>query len=126
MSQALRLIPVTLASLALAACASAPLDPSAFTSAERAIAAAEDAGAAELSPTELRFARERLELARKGVENKKNAEALLAIEQSEINAELAIAKSNAALERRRVNELRRSNELLREELVLTYGSEFEQ
>ena len=111
--------------LALAACATTPPDPSVFDSAQRAIEAAERAGAEELSPTELRFARERLELAREAVERKKYDEALLAIEQSEINSELAIEKSRAALERRRVNELRRSNEVLREELVRNYGEEFE-
>lgn len=111
--------------LALAACASTPPDPSVFTAAERAIEAAERAGAEELSPTELRFARERLALARTAVENRRYDEALLAIERSEINSELAIEKSRAALERRRVNELRRANEVLREELVRNYGEAFE-
>ncbi len=110
--------------LLLGACATTPPDPSVFESAERAIEAAERAGAEELSPTELKFARERLELARTAVENKKYPESLLAIEQSEINSELAIEKSRAALERRKVNELRRSNELLREELIALYGEEF--
>ncbi len=119
------LLPLLLVPL-LAACATTPPDPSAFTSAERAIEAAENAGAEELSPTELRFARERLQLAHTAVEKKKNAEALLAIEQAEINAELAIEKSRAAVERRKVNELRRANELLREQLEMTYGAEFSQ
>ena len=110
--------------LLLGACATTPPDPSVFESAERAIEAAERAGAEELSPTELKFARERLELARTAVDNKKYPESLLAIEQSEINSELAIEKSRAALERRKVNELRRSNELLREELIALYGEEF--
>ncbi len=110
--------------LLLGACATTPPDPSVFESAERAIEAAERAGAEELSPTELKFARERLELAHTAVENKKYPESLLAIEQSEINSELAIEKSRAALERRKVNELRRSNELLREELIALYGEEF--
>lgn len=112
--------------LLLGACATTPPDPSVFDSAERAIDAAERAGAEELSPTELRFARERLDLARTAVEKKKYDEALLAIEQSEINSELAIEKSRAAVERRKVNELRRANELLREELIALYGEEFVQ
>jgi hypothetical protein len=111
--------------LALTACASTPPDPSVFDAAERAIEAAERAGAEELSPTELRFARERLDLARTAVDNRKYDEALLAIERSEINSELAIEKSRAALERRRVNELRRANEMLREEMVRSYGEAFE-
>lgn len=122
----MRRLLTVLACLALAACATTPPDPSVFNSAERAIDAAVKAGAEELSPTELRFARDRLDLARTAVENKKYDESLLAIEQSEINAELAIEKSRAALARRKVNELRRANELLREELELTYGREFDQ
>jgi G:T/U-mismatch repair DNA glycosylase len=114
------------ACLALGACVTTPPDPSVFESAERAFEAAERAGAEELSPTELKFARDRLDLARIAFEKSKYDEALLAIEQSEINAELAIEKSRAARERRRVNELRRSNELLREELIELYGSEFAQ
>lgn len=110
--------------LLLGACVTTPPDPSVFDSAERAIEAAERAGAEELSPTELRFARDRLELARTAVDNKKYDEALMAIERSEINSELAIEKSRAAIERRRVNELRQSNELLREELIALYGEEF--
>lgn len=122
----MRRLLTVLVCLALAACATTPPDPSVFNSAERAIDAAVKAGAEELSPTELRFARDRLDLARTAVENKKYDESLLAIEQSEINAELAIEKSRAALARRKVNELRRANELLREELELTYGREFDQ
>jgi len=121
----MRILILPIACLALAACATAPPDPAVFASAERAIQAAERAGAEELSPTEMRFARQRLDLARTAVENKKYDEALLAIEQSEINAELAIEKSRTALERRKVNELRRANELLREELELTYGEDFQ-
>ena len=110
--------------LVLGACATTPPDPSVFESAERAIEAAERAGAEELSPTELKFARERLDLARTAVENKKYDEALLAIERSEINSELAIEQSRTALVRREVNELRRENELLREDLRSLYGAEF--
>jgi hypothetical protein len=49
----------------------------------------------------------------------------MAIEQSEINSELAVEQSRTALERRKVNELRRANELLKEELSATYGEVFE-
>ena len=115
---------LVIACLVLGACATTPPDPSVFESAQRAVDAAERAGAEELSPTELKFARDRLDLARVAVEKSKYDEALLAIEQSEINAELAIEKSRAARERRRVNELRRSNEVLREELIELYGEEF--
>ena len=48
----------------LAACTSNPPSADNFALAERAIAEAEAAGAEELAPTDLRFARERLEAAR--------------------------------------------------------------
>lgn len=117
-------LPILAASL-LAACASTPPGPEAVQSAERAIEAAERAGAAELAPVELRFAREKLDLARTGMENRKYDAALYLIEQSEINSELAIEQSRTALVRREVNELRRSNELLREELESSFGESFE-
>ncbi len=50
---------------------------------------------------------------------------LYVVEQSEINAELAIEQSRTVKARRKVNELRRSNEVLREELENTYGEGFE-
>ncbi|KAA9129622.1 DUF4398 domain-containing protein [Marinihelvus fidelis] len=109
----------------LVGCAAQPPGPEIFESAERAIAAAEQAGAEELSPVELRFARERLQLARTAVENRKYDAALFAIEQSEINSELAIEQSRTARERRRLNELRRSNEELQQELTGIYGEDFE-
>lgn len=108
-------------SVLVGACAAAPPPPEVFRSAEDAIKAAERAGAAELSPVELSFARERLELARQAMENRKYDAVFVAIEQSEINAELAIEQSRTVTERRRVNELRRANELLLEELQGIYG-----
>lgn len=109
----------------LAGCASTRPGPGAFESAERAIAAAEQAGAEELAPVELRFAHEKLEFARLGMEQKKYDVALYLVEESEINSELAIEQSRTATSRRKVNELSRANELLREELESTYGEEFE-
>lgn len=113
-----------LVSIVLLSCASAAPGPDAFISAERAIQAAERAGAEELAPVELRFAREKLASARKGMEQKKYDIALYLVEESEINSELAIEQSRAAQSRRKVNELRRSNELLMEELESTYGESF--
>lgn len=114
-----------LTAMLLTACAAAPPGPEVFETAEQAIAAAERAGAEELAPTELRFARERLALARVGMENGKVEPAMYAIEQAEINAELAIEQSRTAQLRREVNEQRRANELLREELQANYGEAFQ-
>lgn len=111
--------------LLLASCATPPPGPQVFNSAEQAIAAAERAGAEELAPVELQFARERLALARTGMENGEVEPALYAIEQSEINAELAIEQSRTAQLRREVNEARRANEVLRAELEASYGEVFQ-
>lgn len=110
--------------LLLAACATPKPGPDAFTDAEEAIESAERAGAEEHSPVELRFAREKLEEARKGMEYKQYDKALYLIEQSEINSELAIEKTRAAVIRIRVTELAREVEILREELELNYGEDF--
>ena len=85
-----RILVAALAGILLTACASNPPSDEAFRSAERAIDAAERAGADDLSPVELRFARERLAQARTLSEQGQNQEALMAIERSELNAALAI------------------------------------
>lgn len=122
----MRLFPVLILLPLLTSCAiSGAPGPEVFNSAERAIEAAERAGAEELSPVELRFARERLDLAKLAIERGKNVEAGYAIEQSEINSELAIEQSRTALERRKVNEQQRANEMLREEMTATYGEDFD-
>lgn len=118
--QLLVILPVSL----LVACATPKPDPSAFRAAEDAIAAAERAGAEELAPVELRFAREKLESAHRGMDSKQYDVALWLVEESEINSELAIEQSRAALARRKANELRRENEILREELRANYGEDF--
>lgn len=110
---------------ALAACTTVKPDASAFQAAEQSMAAAEKAGAEELAPVELRFAREKLVAARRGMDNGQYDVALWLVEESEINSELAIEKSRAALVRRQANEQRRENEILREELRANYGEDFE-
>lgn len=122
----MRTILILLACLGLNACVTTAPDPAVFTVAERAIAAAEAAGADELSPTELRFAQDRLQAARVAMSEKDYEDAMMKIDESEINATLAIEKSRASVERRKVNELQRSNALLRAELLQTYGEEFNQ
>ena len=107
----------------LASCATPRPAPGAFESAEQRIEAAVAAGAEEHSPVELRFAREKLAEARKGMEERYNQpeKSIYLIEQSEINSELAIEKSRTAHIRARVAELARQNEILREDFEATYG-----
>lgn len=111
--------------LALAACTSIRPGPDAFVSAEQAIIAAEEAGGDEFAPVEMRFAREKLASANKGMEKQKYEVAIYLVEQSEINSELAIEKSRAAKSRRQVSELRKSNDELENRLRDTFGDEFE-
>jgi hypothetical protein len=111
--------------LLLASCATPKPAPGAFTDAEEAIEAAIRAGAEEHSPVELRFAREKLAEAREGMELKQYDKAIYLIEQSEINSELSIEKSRAAVVRTEVTELARANEILREDFQNTFGEDFE-
>ncbi|MCW8872155.1 DUF4398 domain-containing protein [Pseudomonadota bacterium] len=111
--------------LVLASCVTAKPAPDAFANAEKAIDAAVRAGADEHSPVELRFAREKLAEAQKGMELKQYDKSIYLIEQSEINSELAIEKSRAALTRNKVAELTRENEILMEDFRATFGEDAE-
>jgi hypothetical protein len=108
----------------LAACTTPKPAPDAFDDAEQAMDAALRAGAEEHSPVELRFAREKLAEAHKGMDYKQYDKSIYLIEQSEINSELAIEKSRAAIIRAKVAELARENEILREDFEMTYGEDF--
>ena len=110
--------------LILVSCASVKPEPDSFENAEQAVNAAVTAGAEQYSPVELRFAREKLQEAHKGVENKQYDKTWYLIEQAEINAELAIEKSQSAVIRGQVTEMTRKNEILREEFENTYGEDF--
>jgi len=109
--------------LVLAACVAAKPAPEAFTDAEEAIEAAARAGAEEHSPVELRFAREKLAEANKGMELRQYDKATYLIEQSEINSELAIEKSRTAITRAAVADASRENEILKEDFRATYGED---
>ena len=122
--EAMRNLAVVVLILLLASCATPKPAPDAFTNAEEAINAAVQAGAEEHSPVELRFAREKLAEARKGIDYKQYDKSIYLIEQSEINSELAIEKSRAAIMRARVAELSRENEILLEDFESTYGEDF--
>ena len=109
----------------LASCTTVKPAPDAFNDAEEAIEAAIRAGAEEHSPVELRFAREKLAEARKGMEVKQYDKSIYLIEQSEINSELAIEKSRTAVIRAKVSDRARENEILREDFESTFGEDFE-
>lgn len=109
----------------LASCSTTKPPPDAFASAREGIDAAVEAGAEQYSPVELKFAREKLAEAQKGMDYKEYDKAFYLIEQSEINSELAIENSRAAILRGQVAELARSNEILREDFQNTFGEVLE-
>jgi hypothetical protein len=121
----MRILVAIIFTLLLASCTTVKPAPNAFNDAEQAIEAAIRAGAEEHSPVELRFAREKLAEARKGMEVKQYDKSIYLIEQSEINSELAIEKSRTAVIRAKVSEQASENEILREDFESTFGEDFE-
>jgi hypothetical protein len=115
---------ITIVCLVLAACTTVKPDPDVIETAKIALEAAEVAGGDEFAPVEMRFAREKLASALKGMEKEKYKVAIYLMEESEINSVLAIEKSRTAKSRRQVNELRRSNEELEASLRSTFGGDF--
>ncbi|MCF6263166.1 MAG: DUF4398 domain-containing protein [Xanthomonadales bacterium] len=124
-----KIISIISLSVLLSACATSPQpQPRAFATAEAVIEQAEKIGAGEYAPTELTHARERLAQAREAAEasgRSKSPNANFLIEQAEINAELAIARSQLAKTRDRVNQKRKNNAKLLQTLQQTYTGEFE-
>lgn len=120
----MKFILIAFVCLFFAACTTVRPDPAIFDSAEQAIQAAEAAGGDELAPVEMRFAREKLASAKIGMEKEKYEVSVYLVDESEINAALAIEKSRTAKSRRRVNELRKSNEELGARMHATFGDEF--
>ena len=105
----------------LTACATPKPPEDAFNSAERSIEAAVQAGAEQHAPVELRFAREKLAEAQKGIEYKQFDKSFYLIDQSEINSELAIVKATEARVRAALAEQIKQNEVLAEDFARTYG-----
>lgn len=115
---------ISIVCLLLTACVVTQPEPDVFDLAVEAISAAESVGGEEFAPVEMRFAREKLASARLAMEKQKYSVVVYLVEEAEINAELAIEKSRTAKSRRKVNELRKSNEELEASLRKTFGDEF--
>lgn len=109
--------------LTLAACATTPPDPRLLENAENALSQAEQAGAAEYAPLELRFARERLESARTQMQAGRTAETRRLADEAEIEAQLALARTRAAQTRAELAQRQRALERLRADLVDAFGVE---
>ena len=110
--------------LFLAGCATEKPKPDALAAANHAIEEAVKAGAEQHAPVELRFAREKLAEAQKGMDYKQYDKVDYLLEQSEINASLAIEKTNAAILRGQVADLARQNEILKEDFENTFGEAY--
>lgn len=116
------LAPAALLTL-MAACATTPPDPRLLDNARDAIAQAESAEAEEYAPLELRFAHERLTAAEQALDNEREDEARRLAEQAELEAQLALARTRAALARAELQSKQRELEQIREDLVEVFGEE---
>lgn len=121
----MKLVLISIVIMLIGACTTAQPGADVFDMAEEAIQMAESVGGDEFAPVEMRFAREKLASARLGMERQKYGVVVYLVEEAEINAELAIEKSRTARSRRRVNELRESNEELDASLRATFGDEYQ-
>lgn len=117
---ALRALSLLALGAALVGCGSsrppvAPVQP-VITSAERAAAEAEQAGAAQHAPLELRTARQKIEQAERTLRAGDERTALRLAEQAEVDAELAEAKARTAVAQVAIDEIRETIRVLREEI----------
>jgi hypothetical protein len=103
--------------LALAGCAPATQPPaSQMALAQDAVEKASAASAYEYAPVELKAARDKIDQAKTAMQSKDYASSQRLLEQAEVDARLAEARSNAAKAQRAVEELQKSIDLLREEI----------
>ncbi len=109
--------------LATSACVTTPPDPRLLNDAEAAIRQAENAGAEEYAPLELRFARERLEAAQFQLDNNNADAARRASEEAAIEAQLALARTQAAQARAELTQRERDLERLRTDIAEAFGEE---
>lgn len=109
---------VCAALLLTSGCASSriPAPSSEFAAAAQSVEQAEQVGAEEYAPLEIREARQKLDRARELMDDKENKRAKMLIEQALVDAELAEAKSLSSKAQRAVDELQETIETLRAEI----------
>lgn len=108
--------------LVLAACASVPMPPTeALKAAEQAIATAEKARVADHASPELGQAREKLAAANLAVQKEDMVVAQRLAEQSRADAELALARSDAAKAKTVNDEMKTSTEAMKQEMQRNPG-----
>lgn len=105
------------APLLFTACASSvPAPNQQVLASEAAVTSASSAGAADLAPTELRTARDKLAQAKVAVAAEHNEHATRLAREAQADANLAEAKARHAKAQKAAGELGESNRVLREEL----------
>lgn len=105
------------ATLALSACASAPVPTEQLAVTTAAVANAVSAGGQELAPTEMSAARDKLVRAHLAVAAKDNGQALRLAQQAQVDAQLAESKAEATKARKAQTELQEAARVLREEMA---------
>ncbi|MEM1042249.1 MAG: DUF4398 domain-containing protein [Bacteroidota bacterium] len=113
-----RSVPSLVLALALvtAGCAGSKLPPPNLSTAQNAIAEADESGASEAAPLALRNARQKLDQAEQAVEREDYGQARYLADQAQVDAELAEARARSATAMAAVDELRESIRVLREEI----------
>lgn len=117
----IRPILITALITVLSSCATLPPDPTLLNNARAAISQAELIGAQEYSPLELRFARERLDAAIEALELDDVEQARRLADGAEIEAQLAMARTQAALARAELADKQRALDELKADLIEAYG-----
>lgn len=112
-----------LAGLLVIGCATTPPDPTLLDNARTAIAHAEAAGAEEYSPLELRFARERLAAGERALEDERSDDAIRLADRAEVEAQLALARTRAALARAELSNKQKELEQIRSDMAELFGEE---
>jgi len=108
--------PVAVFCLLLAACGPTKPPPMGIEDATRQLQAAREAGGSTYAPLEVRSAEERLSLAKAAAGKKDYEDALQFAQESQVNSELALAKSRLGKTREKVEARTRENAQLRQDL----------
>jgi hypothetical protein len=118
MNQYLKILPMIVGIGLIAACGSTNPPTQQLTETRMVIEQAEQVGAQEYAPLELRDAGIKLQQARDAVEEKEYEKAIRLLDHARIDAEVAQVKALSAKSQKASEELRESIRVLREELEL--------
>ncbi len=113
---------IVLLALLFGACSSTKPPTQKLTQTEASIRQAEQVGAEEYAPLEIREARKKLEQSKDLVEDEKYEEAKRTADQAMVNAELAQIKSLSAKAQKAVYELKQSIQALQDEIQKNINS----